>query len=49
MSLWCRLQHPNIVPFDKVVVDELEGGLVGFTTKFIPGGTLDETSLASSS
>ena len=34
--------HPNIVPFDKVVVDELEGGCVGFTTKYIPGGTLDE-------
>lgn len=42
MSLWCRLQHPNIVPFDKVVVDELEGCFVGFTSKYIPGGTLEE-------
>lgn len=42
MSLWCRLKHPNIVPFDKVVIDELEGCLVGFTSKFIPGGTLEE-------
>lgn len=42
MCLWCRLKHPNIVPFDKVVVDELEGRFVGFTSKYIAGGTLDE-------
>lgn len=42
MSLWCRLSHPSIVPFDKVVVDELEGRFVGFTTKYIAGGTLEE-------
>lgn len=43
VGLWARLpSHPNIVPFDKVVVDELEGRLVGFTTPFIPGGTVDE-------
>ncbi|OAA73102.1 Protein kinase-like domain protein [Cordyceps fumosorosea ARSEF 2679] len=42
MSLWCRLKHPNIVPFDRVVVDELEGRIVGFTSKYIPGGTLEE-------
>ncbi|CAH0052105.1 unnamed protein product [Clonostachys solani] len=43
MSLWMRLpKHPNIVPFDSVVVDEIEGRLVGFTSVFIPGGTLDE-------
>ncbi|OIW22801.1 hypothetical protein CONLIGDRAFT_586688 [Coniochaeta ligniaria NRRL 30616] len=43
MNLWMRLpKHPNIVPFDKVVVDELEGRAVGFTTLFAPGGTLDE-------
>lgn len=42
MSLWCRLKHPNIVPFDKVVVDELEGRFVGFTSKYVPGGTLEE-------
>lgn len=42
MNLWCRLKHPNIVPFGKVVIDEVEGGIVGFTSKYIPGGTLDE-------
>ncbi|KAG6008741.1 hypothetical protein E4U21_003937 [Claviceps maximensis] len=42
MCLWSRLKHPNIVPFDKIVVDEIEGRFVGFTSKYIPGGTLDE-------
>ncbi|KAH6957297.1 hypothetical protein DER45DRAFT_485935 [Fusarium avenaceum] len=44
MNLWMRLpkQHPNIVSFDKIVVDELEGRCIGFTTKYIAGGTLDE-------
>ncbi|KAG8406396.1 hypothetical protein J3458_021229 [Metarhizium acridum] len=43
MSLWMRLpKHPNIVPFNSIVVDELEGRFVGFTTVYIPGGTLGE-------
>ncbi|KAF0638699.1 hypothetical protein FPSE5266_20242 [Fusarium pseudograminearum] len=43
MNLWMRLpRHPNIVSFDKIVIDELEGRCVGFTTKYIAGGTLDE-------
>ncbi|OHF00898.1 hypothetical protein CORC01_03726 [Colletotrichum orchidophilum] len=43
MNLWMRLpQHPNIVPFDRLVVDELNGHVVGFTTVFIPGGTIEE-------
>jgi serine/threonine protein kinase len=43
MSLWMRLpRHPNIVPFDRVVVDELEGRVVGFTSSYVPGGTLEE-------
>ena len=43
MNLWIRLpKHPNIVPFDSIVVDELEGRFIGFTTVYIPGGTLDE-------
>ncbi|KAF2227448.1 hypothetical protein BDZ85DRAFT_3544 [Elsinoe ampelina] len=33
--------HPLIVSFDRVVVDEVEGRIVGFTTEFIPGGALD--------
>ncbi|OAQ99879.1 hypothetical protein LLEC1_07008 [Akanthomyces lecanii] len=42
MSLWCRLEHPTIVPFDSVIVDEVEGHVVGFTSKYIAGGTLEE-------
>jgi serine/threonine protein kinase len=43
MNLWMRLpRHPNIVPFDRVVVDELEGRVVGFTNVYVPGGTLEE-------
>ncbi|KAM0439694.1 hypothetical protein ACHAPT_000787 [Fusarium lateritium] len=43
MNLWMRLpKHPHIVPFDKIVVDELEGRCVGFTNKYIPGGTLED-------
>ncbi|KAK0732509.1 hypothetical protein B0T21DRAFT_443486 [Apiosordaria backusii] len=44
MNLWMRLprRHPNIVPFDRVVVDELEGRAVGFTNAYVPGGNLKE-------
>ncbi|KAI1461297.1 hypothetical protein F4805DRAFT_413543 [Annulohypoxylon moriforme] len=43
MNLWMRLpHHPNIVPFDRIVVDELEGRVVGFTNLYVPGGTLEE-------
>lgn len=43
MNLWIRLpKHPNIVPFHSIVVDELERRFVGFTTIYIPGGTLEE-------
>ena len=31
--------HPNIVLFDRVVLEE-ESRVIGFTTKYIPGGTL---------
>ncbi|SCO54283.1 unnamed protein product [Fusarium fujikuroi] len=42
MHLWMRLpRHPNIVPFDRVVVDELEGRVVGFTNVYMPGGNLE--------
>ncbi|KAL6898574.1 hypothetical protein GGI43DRAFT_80736 [Trichoderma evansii] len=41
MNLWMRLPaHANIVPFDRLVLDELHGNVVGFTTLYIPGGTL---------
>jgi hypothetical protein len=43
MNLWMRLPpHPNIVPFDRLVLDELHGRVVGFTSLYIPGGTVDE-------
>lgn len=43
MNLWIRLPpHPNIVPFDRIVLDELHGRVVGFTSLYIPGGTISE-------
>ncbi|RBA17292.1 hypothetical protein FPRO05_02016 [Fusarium proliferatum] len=43
MNLWLRLpRHPNIVPFDRVVVDELEGRVVGFTSNYVPGRNLEQ-------
>lgn len=45
MNLWIRLSaHPNIVPFHRIVVEQLDGSqdhIVGFTTLHIAGGTLD--------
>ncbi|KXH52649.1 hypothetical protein CNYM01_01700 [Colletotrichum nymphaeae SA-01] len=42
LNVWMRLpRHPNIVPFDRLVVDELKGRVVGFTSVYIPGGTLE--------
>lgn len=43
MNLWIRLPpHPNIVPLDHLVLDELHGGVVGFTSRYIPGGTISD-------
>lgn len=45
MQISMRLPpHPNIVPLDRVVTEELQGRpvVLGFTTRFIPGGTVDE-------
>ncbi|KAL7898868.1 hypothetical protein HDV63DRAFT_176339 [Trichoderma sp. SZMC 28014] len=43
MNVWIRLPaHPNIVPFDRLVLDEIRGRVVGFTSLYIPGGTLSE-------
>ncbi|KAI8952197.1 kinase-like domain-containing protein [Xylaria longipes] len=33
--------HPNIVPFDRVVIEDAESRVIGFTTKYITGGTFD--------
>ncbi len=42
INLWIQLpKHPNIVPFDRLVVEQLEEEVVvGFTSVYIPGGTL---------
>ena len=37
--------HPNLVPFDRVVLEDVESRVIGFTTKYISGGTLDNTSV----
>lgn len=43
MNLWMRLpRHPNIVPFDRVVIDELEGRVIGFTNDYVSGGSLEK-------
>ena len=33
--------HPNILPLDRIVLEDLESRIVGFTTPYIPGGTLE--------
>jgi serine/threonine protein kinase len=33
--------HPNLVPLDRVVIEDVESRVIGFTTKYIPGGNLD--------
>jgi serine/threonine protein kinase len=42
MHLVKSFRHPNLVPFDRVVIDDAESRVLGFTTKYIPGGTLDQ-------
>ncbi|KAH6706413.1 kinase-like domain-containing protein [Leptodontidium sp. MPI-SDFR-AT-0119] len=37
--------HPNILPFDRVVLEDVESRVIGFTTKYIPSGTLDKSKL----
>ncbi|KAK6599134.1 hypothetical protein H4I96_08338 [Botrytis cinerea] len=32
--------HPNILPFDGLVLEDVESRVIGFTTKYIPGGSL---------
>jgi Protein tyrosine and serine/threonine kinase len=32
--------HPSAVPFDRIILDEVESRVVGFTTLFLPGGDL---------
>ncbi|KAJ5726606.1 uncharacterized protein N7483_007963 [Penicillium malachiteum] len=37
-------QHPNIVPFDRIVLEDVESRVIGFTTKYIPCQPLSTTS-----
>ncbi|KAI9711552.1 MAG: hypothetical protein M1820_002117 [Bogoriella megaspora] len=34
--------HPNLVPFDRVVLGGFDSRVIGFTTKYITGGTLNQ-------
>ncbi|PMB72096.1 hypothetical protein BM221_002196 [Beauveria bassiana] len=45
LQCWARLprDHPHIVPFDAVALDDIRGGVVGFTSRYIPGGTLKDS------
>ena len=38
--------HPNILSLDRVVLDDVESRILGFTTEYIPGGTLENPKLA---
>lgn len=38
--------HPNIVPLDRIVLEDVESRMIGFTTKYIPGGTLANSNVA---
>ncbi|KOS42844.1 hypothetical protein ACN38_g6283 [Penicillium nordicum] len=41
MNLLSKLPpHPNIIPFDRIVLEDVQSRVIGFTTKYIPGGTL---------
>ena len=43
MNLWMRLPpHPNLVPFERLVLDKLHSRVVGFTSLYIPSGTISE-------
>jgi hypothetical protein len=35
--------HPNLLRLDRVVLDDVESRIIGFTTKYITGGTLEES------
>jgi len=47
MNCWMRIRHPHIVPFDRLVVEKTGPGevvdrIVGFTSRFVAGGTFDD-------
>lgn len=47
MNLLSKLPpHPNIIPFDRIILEDVESRVIGFTTKYIPGGTLADADTA---
>ncbi|KAJ5710527.1 hypothetical protein N7488_004683 [Penicillium malachiteum] len=36
--------HPNLIPFDRIVLEDIESRVIGFTTKYIPCQPLSITS-----
>lgn len=41
MNLLSKLPpHPNIILFDRIVLKDIESRVIGFTTKYISGGTV---------
>lgn len=44
LNSWIRLprNHPHIVPFDAVVLNNVTEGIVGFTTLYVPGGNVKD-------
>lgn len=41
LSLLTRLPcHPNILPLDRVVLEDVESRIIGYTTRYNPGRTL---------
>ncbi|KAF9890795.1 hypothetical protein FE257_005365 [Aspergillus nanangensis] len=46
MNLLYKLPpHPNIIPFDRIVLEDVESRVIVITTKYIPGGTLADVDL----
>ncbi|KAJ5352686.1 hypothetical protein N7452_001660 [Penicillium brevicompactum] len=44
MNLLSKLPpHPNLIRFDRIVLEDVESRIIGFTTKYIPGGTLADS------
>ncbi|KAJ5333668.1 uncharacterized protein N7506_007451 [Penicillium brevicompactum] len=44
MNLLSKLPpHPNLIRFDRIVLEDVESRIIGFTTNYIPGGTLADS------
>ncbi|KAF2015299.1 hypothetical protein BU24DRAFT_480093 [Aaosphaeria arxii CBS 175.79] len=46
LHLFHRLPpHPNLLALDRVVLEDIESRVIGFTTRYISGGTLDNMAI----